>query len=166
MGNSNKHIKEKNSNEKLNNSAIFGKHKDFIKNIDSNNSMNSEILNINNNKFYENLDSKSSMKSEVLNIDNKFHEHLDSNEDLIKSTLSLSEDDNFLGEYHDDFKSIKLIKKDLIYNIYKAENIKDNRKVSLKVYNKKKLEQGDYDFFLAQIKGKKKSLNYVNALIL
>ena len=130
MGNSNKYKKEQKSNENLNKSAIFGKHEDIIKH----------------------LDSSISMKSEVPNIDNKFDEHFYSNKDLIKSTLNLSEDDNFLGEYKDDFKLIKLIKKDLIYKIYKAENIKDNRTVSLKVYNKKELEQGDYDFFLEQIK--------------
>ena len=151
MGNSNEHKKEKKLNEKLNNSAIFDKHKNFIDHLDSNNSLNSEILNIDN-KFHKYLDSNNSIKSEVLNIDNKFHENLDSNKDLRKSTLSLSEDDNFLGEYKDDFKMIKLIKKDLIYKIYRAYNIKDNRTVSLKVYNKNNLKQGDYDFFLEQIK--------------
>jgi len=130
MGNSNKYKKIKKLKEKSNKTEIFGKLEDFIEDLDLNNSMNSEAL----------------------NIDNEFHEHLNSNENLIKSTISLSEDDNFLGEYKDDFKFIKLIKKDLIYNIYKAESIKDNRVVCLKVYNKKKLEQGDYDFFLAQIK--------------
>ena len=90
-------------------------------------------------------------KSQILNINNIFSEY--SNKDLINSTLIPSLDDNsFLGEYKDEFKNIKLIKQDLISNIYKAENIKDNRKVSLKVYNKKNLEKGDYDFFLEQIK--------------
>jgi serine/threonine protein kinase len=131
MGNSNKYKKEKKFHENLYNSAIFGKHADIIEEFD-----------------YSNI----SMKSEVLKIDNNIYENLNSNENLIKSALNLSEDDNFLGEYKDDFKFIKLIKKDLIYKIYKAENTKDNRKVSLKVYNKKELEQGDYDFFLEQIK--------------
>jgi len=127
MGNSNKHKKEKNTNKKLNNS---GKHKNIIEHLDQNNLMNSEFI----------------------NTDNKFNENLNSIEDLIKPTLSFSEYENFLGEYIDDFKIIKIIKKDLIYNIYKAENIKDNREVSLKVYNKYNLKQGDYDFFLEQIK--------------
>ena len=40
MGSSNKHKKEKKSNEKLNNSAIFGNHENFIEHLDSNNSLN------------------------------------------------------------------------------------------------------------------------------
>ena len=73
MGNSNKYKNEQKSNENLNKSAFFGKHEDII----------------------EHLDSSISMKSEDLNIDNNFYEHLNSNEDLIKSTLGLSENDNF-----------------------------------------------------------------------
>ena len=91
------------------------------------------------------------MKSQVLNEKYNFFEHLILNEDIIESNLNLSEY-NFLGEYKDNFKIIKLIQKNLISKTYKAKNIKDNKNVSLKVYNKINLEHGDYDFFLDQIK--------------
>ena len=79
-------------------------------------------------------------------------------DDFFKSALAKSEiieshkNNNFLGEYEKEFFNIKLIKKDLIYNLYKAENIKEQRDVTLKVYDKKKLEKGDYDYFLEQVK--------------
>ena len=130
MGNSNKHKEEKKSNEKLNNSVVLISHKDYFEYTDSNEDL---------------------MKSQILNEDYNFFEHFISNEDKLETNLNLSED-YFLGEYKDDFKAIKLIQKDLICKIYKAKNIKDNKNVSLKVYNKKNLEQGDYDFFLDQIK--------------
>ena len=57
------------------------------------------------------------------------------------------------------FFDIKLVKKDFIYNLYKAENIKEHRKVSLKVYDKKKLEKGDYDYFIEQIKREEEIIN-------
>ena len=130
MGNSNKHKKEKNSKENLNNSVILTSHNDIIEYTDSNEKL---------------------MKSQVLNEKYNFFEHLILNEDIIESNLNLSEY-NFLGEYKDNFKIIKLIQKNLISKTYKAKNIKDNKNVSLKVYNKKNLEHGDYDFFLDQIK--------------
>ena len=130
MGNLNKHKEEKKSNEKLNNSVVLISHKDYFEYTDSNEDL---------------------MKSQILNEDYNFFEHFISNEDKLETNLNLSED-YFLGEYKDDFKVIKLIQKDLICKIYKAKNIKDNKNVSLKVYNKKNLEQGDYDFFLDQIK--------------
>ena len=120
MGNLNKFTKKQNSSEILNNWVILDK--DKIEYADLNENFN---------------------KSQVLNEDYNFFENLYSNE----SMLILSKDDNFLGEYKEDFKIIKLIQKDLISKIYKAENLKDKRTVSLKVYNKKNLEQGDYDFF-------------------
>ena len=59
---------------------------------------------------------------------------------------------DFLGEYKNEFEDIKLIKKVIIYKIYRAKNIKDNRKVCLKVFDKHILQKGDYDFFLEPIK--------------
>ena len=75
-------------------------------------------------------------------------------EDILNKSeiIELYKNNDFLGEYEDDFFDIKLVKKDFIYNLYKAENIKEHRKVSLKVYDKKKLEKGDYDYFMEQIK--------------
>ena len=149
MGNSNKHKKVKKSQNNLNNSAILSSHKNNIGLLDYSNEdlMKSEILNdhfMNSQTLNEDL-----IDSQDLNEGYNFFEDLILNEE--QSNLSLSED-NFLGEYKDDFKVIKLIQKDLISRIYMAENLKDNKTVSLKVYNKKNLEQGDYDFFLEQIK--------------
>jgi hypothetical protein len=131
MGNSNKHKKKQKPIENLNNSVNLGSYKDFLGHIDSNEDL---------------------MKSQVLDTDYNFFESLDSDEDFIRKTINPYEDDHFLGEYSNDFKVIKLIQENLISKIYKAENIKDKRIVSLKVYNKKNLEKGDYDFFLEQIK--------------
>jgi len=64
---------------------------------------------------------------------------------------SLPIDTNFLGKYKNDYKIIKIMKKDFIYTIYGATNIK-NKEVCLKVYNKKKLKMGDYDYFIDLIK--------------
>ena len=86
--------------------------------------------------------------------------HKISEENQNKSEIIESnKDNNFLGEYEDDFFDIKLVKKDFIYNLYKAENIKEHRKVSLKVYDKKKLEKGDYDYFIEQIKREEEIIN-------
>ena len=86
--------------------------------------------------------------------------HKISEENQNKSEIIESnKDNNFLGEYKDNFANIKLIKKDFIYNLYKAENIKEHRDVSLKVYDKKKLEKGDYDYFIEQIKREEEIIN-------
>jgi len=149
MGNSNKHKKVKKSQNNLNNSVILTSHKNNIELLDYSNEdlMKSQVLN--EHPMKSQILSKDSMKSQDLNEDYNFFENLILNEE--KSSLSLSEE-NFLGKYKDDFKVIKLIQKDLISRIYKAENLKENKLVSLKVYNKNNLEQGDYDFFLEQIK--------------
>ena len=68
---------------------------------------------------------------------------------------SLPIDTNFLGKYKNDYKIIKIMKKDFIYTIYGAKNIK-NKEVCLKVYNKKKLKMGDYDYFIDLIKREEK----------
>ena len=75
---------------------------------------------------------------------------------------------DFLGQYKNDYKIICLLKKELISKIYEAENIKEKRIVSLKVYNKNTLKKGDYDYFIEQIKREEeitklcKSENIVN----
>ena len=81
-------------------------------------------------------------------------------EDILNKSeiIELYKNNDFLGEYEDDFFDIKLVKKDFIYNLYKAENIKEHRKVSLKVYDKKKLEKGDYDYFMEQIKREEETI--------
>ena len=58
---------------------------------------------------------------------------------------------DFLGLNKYDYSDVKPIKQDLIYEVYKAKNVKDNRKVCLKVYNKNILKKGDYDFFIEMI---------------
>ena len=58
---------------------------------------------------------------------------------------------DFLGLNKYDYSDVNPIKQDLIYEVYKAKNIKDNRKVCLKVYNKNILKKGDYDFFIEMI---------------
>ena len=65
------------------------------------------------------------------------------------------QDDDFFRQY----KDIKLKKKELIYEVYDAINIKDNRNVCLKVYNKKILQKGDYDFFMEIINREEKIVN-------
>ena len=86
----------------------------------------------------------------------------------ISDEIELHQNNNFLGKYADEFYNIKLIKKDFIYNLYKAKNFKENRNVGLKVYDKKKIEKGDYDYFIEQIKREEeiiklcKSENIVN----
>ena len=66
---------------------------------------------------------------------------------------------NFLEEFKDIFETVKIIRKEFIYKIYKAKNIKENRDVCLKVYDKKTLELGDYDYFLEQIKREEEIIN-------
>ena len=154
MGDSNKHKNVKKSQNNLNNSVILTSHKKNIGLLDYFNEdlMKSQVLNehfmksqiLNKDLMKSQTLNEDLMKSQDLNKDYNFFEDLILNEE--KSNLNLSED-NFLGKYKDDFKVIKLIQKDLISRIYKAENLKDNKTVSLKVYNKKNLEQGDYDFF-------------------
>ena len=70
----------------------------------------------------------------------------------ISDEIELHQNNNFLGNYAHEYYNIKLIKKDFIYNLYKAKNFKENRNVGLKVYDKKKIEKGDYDYFIEQIK--------------
>jgi len=62
-------------------------------------------------------------------------------------------------EFFKQYKDIKLKKKELIYEVYDAINIKDNRNVCLKVYNKKILQKGDYDFFMEIINREEKIVN-------
>ena len=85
----------------------------------------------------------------------------DASENILNKSeiIETHKNDNFLGEYEDDYFDIKLIKKDFIYNLYKAENIKEHRDVSLKVYDKKKLEKGDYDYFIERIKREEEIIN-------
>ena len=76
---------------------------------------------------------------------------------LFKQSIACSEplipiNNAFLEEYKNNFEIIKLLKNEFIYKIYQAKNIKDKKKVCLKVYDKKMLELGDYDYFLEQIK--------------
>ena len=61
-------------------------------------------------------------------------------------------DNEFLGEFKNDFKILKLFDQNNISKIYEAENIKEKRNVHLKVFDKNQLQLCDYDFFLAQIK--------------
>ena len=61
-------------------------------------------------------------------------------------------DNNFLGEYKNDYKIIQIMKKDFIFTIYGAKNLRKKENVCLKVYNKKRLKLGDYDYFMEQIK--------------
>ena len=76
---------------------------------------------------------------------------------LFKQSIACSEplipiNNAFLEEYKNNFEIIKLLKNEFIYKIYQAKNIKDKKKVCLKIYDKKMLELGDYDYFLEQIK--------------
>ena len=91
-------------------------------------------------------------------------------EKTFKTTQSLNSSiyKDLLGQYKNDYKIIGLLKKELISKIYEAENIKEQKIVSLKVYNKKALKKGDYDYFIEQIKREEeitklcKSENIVN----
>ena len=66
--------------------------------------------------------------------------------------VQLKENDiNFLGEYKDNFKDIFFIGENNYKKFYKVHNIKEERDSCLKVIDKKKLEEGDYDFLLKQI---------------
>ena len=86
-------------------------------------------------------------------------------EDILNQTLIQPKEDKCLDEFEDEFLIDKLIRTGLISKIYKAENIKEHRKVCLKVFDKKNLEKGDYDFFWNKLIEKKKLLNYVNVKI-
>ena len=57
---------------------------------------------------------------------------------------------NILKEYEDNYKIINLINKSNISKIYEADNIKESRKVYLKVIPKKKLKS-NYQSFIKQI---------------
>ena len=74
-------------------------------------------------------------------------EILKTSEDILNQTLIQPKEDKCLDEFEDEFLIDKLIRTGLISKIYKAENIKEHRKVCLKVFDKKNLEKGDYDFF-------------------
>ena len=89
-------------------------------------------------------------------IENHYDFNLESENDsldaLNQTVIDLKDnDDVFLGEYQEEFIIGKLIRTDLISKIYEAENIKEHRNVCLKIFDKKLLEKGDYDFFLEQI---------------
>ena len=70
---------------------------------------------------------------------------------ILKDPPPNSIDNEFLGQYKNDYKIIQIMKKDLIFIIYKAINLFDGRCVCLKVYNKNKLKIGDFDYFIEQI---------------
>ena len=58
----------------------------------------------------------------------------------------------FLGQNEKNFKDISFLGGNKINKYYKAYNIKEDRFSCLKVIDKKKLENGDYDSLLIQIK--------------
>ena len=103
-------------------------------------------------------------KNEEKNILTNFEDE-DQYETLKENLIEdLFEGDNiFLEKYKDEYKIINIIQKDFIYNIYKAQNINEKREVCLKVYNKNKLELGDYDFFLEKIKREEEIVKLCNS---
>jgi serine/threonine protein kinase len=103
-------------------------------------------------------------KNEEKNILTNFEDE-DQYETLKENLIEdLFEGDNiFLEKYKDEYKIINIIQKDFIYNIYKAQNINEKREVCLKVYNKNKLELGDYDFFLEKIKREEEIVKICNS---
>lgn len=58
---------------------------------------------------------------------------------------------SILGAYANNYKILAKIDETNLSKIYKAFNIKSNREVCLKVIDKEKLKQGDYDFLLEQV---------------
>ena len=57
-----------------------------------------------------------------------------------------------LGEYANDFEEIVEKAHTQLGRVYEAFNKKENRTCYLKVFEKEKLEKGDYDFLLQKIK--------------
>ena len=85
--------------------------------------------------------------------------------EIIISTSS--NEDNFfyfLKEVNNNYEIIKLINKSNISKIYQAKNIKENKNVSLKVIEKKKLNN-NYDLFMKQIQGEEEILNLLKLYV-
>ena len=79
------------------------------------------------------------------------------NEIIISTSTNEENFFDFLKEVNNNYKIIKLVNKSNISKIYQAENIKEKRKVNLKVVEKKKL-QDNYDSFIEQLKREEKIL--------
>ena len=84
--------------------------------------------------------------------------------DLVEQNILTSVPINPINDYlSEQFKSnyinIEIIRQEFIYKIFKAKNIKEEREVCLKVYEKRKLELGNYDYFLEQIKREEEIIN-------
>ena len=85
--------------------------------------------------------------------------------EIIISTSS--NEDNFfyfLKEVNNNYEIIKLINKSNISKIYQAKNIKENRKVALKVIEKEKLNN-NYDIFMKQIQREEEILNLLKLYV-
>ena len=81
--------------------------------------------------------------------------------EIIISTQTNEEDFfDFLKEVEQIYKIIKFINKSNISRIFEAMNIKENRKILLKVVIKKNL-QNNYDLFIEQLKREEEILNHL-----
>ena len=58
----------------------------------------------------------------------------------------------FLGKYAQDYEEVLEIAETKLGKIYQAYNIKQKRQCYLKSFEKKKLEQGDYDFLMQKVR--------------
>ena len=86
------------------------------------------------------------------------------NNDSFEQNIKISEplnpiNDYFFEELDDNYSNKVIIKQEFIYKICKAKNIKENRDVCLKIYEKAKLELGNYDYFMEQIKREEEIIN-------
>ena len=73
------------------------------------------------------------------------------NEIIISASSNEENFFEFLKEVNNNYEIIKLINESNISKIYQAKNIKENKNVSSKVIEKKKLNN-NYDLFMKQIK--------------
>ena len=73
--------------------------------------------------------------------------------DSFEQNIKISEplnpiNDYFFEELDDNYSNKVIIKQEFIYKICKAKKIKENIDVCLKIYEKAKLELGNYDYFM------------------
>jgi len=100
----------------------------------------------------------------ITNISQDENSDDENNNDLFEQNILISEplnpiNDYFLEEYDNNYSDKVIIKQEFIYKICKARNIKEKRNVCLKVYDKAKLELGNYDYFMEQIKREEEIIN-------
>ena len=86
------------------------------------------------------------------------------NEIIISASSNEENFFEFLKEVNNNYEIKKFINKSNISKIYQAKNIKENKNVSLKVIEKKKLNN-NYDLFMKQIQREEEILNLLKLYV-